>query len=192
MRNKSTCNYAREARKVVNYINTLTDSFLTQEIDNSLKYNHIGALITDIILQAGLNYNTVVKPRVQKILLHFPEAETVIGFQKLIGLYGLQSIIYWDDAIKLGRINAVIDFLSVNKVNTCIELKNYLTLKGNQQQLLDLKGIGPKTVDYLLKLLGFDTVAVDRHIVSFIRSAGVNEENYMDIKKTVEYAADIM
>ena len=41
-------------------------------------------------------------------------------------------------------------------------------------------------------MLGFDTVAVDRHIRSFIESADIFCDDYFDIKEVVEYAADFM
>jgi thermostable 8-oxoguanine DNA glycosylase len=43
-----------------------------------------------------------------------------------------------------------------------------------------------------MKLLSFDTIAVDRHIISFIESAGLSHANYNSTKKTVEFAADLL
>ena len=40
-------------------------------------YGHIGAVLADSVLQAGLNYANVVKPRIASILRTFPHATTV-------------------------------------------------------------------------------------------------------------------
>ena len=40
--------------------------------------------------------------------------------------------------------------------------------------------------------MGFDNVAVDRHIRSFIEGANIRYDNYYDIRDIVEYTADFM
>ena len=64
------------SRHLVQYIKSVEDLELTYKKRKS-GYNHIGALFTDIILQAGLNYAYVVKPRVNRILYDFPQANNL-------------------------------------------------------------------------------------------------------------------
>lgn len=52
--------------------------------------------------------------------------------------------------------------------------------------------IGDKTYDYLLKLLGVESVAVDRHVYKFVSDAGIIYKDYKEAKQIVEYAADMM
>ncbi|WP_202703682.1 hypothetical protein, partial [Flavobacterium sp. UGB4466] len=102
------------------------------------------------------------------------------------------NIINWKHETKLNRIYDCIHFLIENNIDTCYDLKNHLQKNENQQKMLNLEGVGPKTVDYLLKLLNFDVVAVDRHIYSFVEMAEIEIKGYIDIKKTVEFAADFL
>lgn len=44
----------------------------------------------------------------------------------------------------------------------------------------------------MLKLLGVESVAVDRHIYKFVSAAGIIYKDYKEVKQIVEYAADIM
>ncbi|MBB5644890.1 hypothetical protein [Pedobacter cryoconitis] len=180
-----------EARKLANYINNLK-SFETFYVETGFCYNHIGALFVDITLQAGLNYNTVVKPRVQHILLKYSEADTTYKFQNLIDNHSLENIIKWKNHIKIDRLKRLVDFAFENNINTCLDFKIFLLNVKNQEKLLKLNGIGPKTIDYTLKLLNFDTVAVDRHIYSFVEMAEITTTGYHSTKKIVEYAADFL
>jgi endonuclease III len=185
-------NFAIEARKLANYIITLENDFTFYSSNNKFNYNHIGALLTNIVLQAGLNYNSVVKPRVNKLLLLYPEINTTKKFKDLIDHQGLSNLIDWQHHIKLNRIYELIQFLLANNINTCVDFKIYLLESSNHQKLMEINGVGPKTVDYLLKLLNFDVVAVDRHINSFVQMAEIETPNYIYTKKTVEYAADFL
>jgi len=63
------------AKALVKYIGTLTDF---QIVDPSYPYNHMGATITDAMLQAGINYEAVVKPRVNCVYGYY-EAKTTSG-----------------------------------------------------------------------------------------------------------------
>lgn len=185
-------NCATEARKLADYIVSLGDSFPSHTCTNQFYQNHIGALYTDIVLQAGLNYNTVVKPRVQNIITRYYDFNTVSSFNDLVINEGLQKIINWNHPIKLSRIQSLIDFSFENNIDSWNDLKAYLSLEEHQQNLLELSGVGPKTLDYLMKILGFDIVAVDRHILLFVEMAEIKAKGYSSNKKIVEYAADFL
>lgn len=43
-----------------------------------------------------------------------------------------------------------------------------------------------------MKLLGVESVAVDRHVYKFVSDAGIIYKNYKEAKQIVEYAADMM
>jgi hypothetical protein len=183
---------AKDARKLANYINSINDSFQKIPAPDQFSYTHIGALYTDIVLQAGLNYNSVVKPRVQRVLLNYADGYTISKFQELIAKEGLEMIIMWKHPEKLNRMIRLINYSVENDINSCCDLKIHLTEKANRDKLLELNGVGPKTLDYLLKLLKFDTVAVDRHIYSFVEMANIKASDYYHTKKVVEYAADFL
>lgn len=185
-------NCAREARRLADYISALGGEIL---LDSSVYYNcpnHIGALFTDIILQAGINYEYVVRPRVQRLVINYPEVDTRSKFQELIKNIGLENLISWRNKTKIYRIESLLNYAEINDIDTCYDLKLHLVKQANRLNLLDINGVGPKTLDYLLKLLGYDSVAVDRHIYSFIEMAEVNVRGYDAAKKIVEYAADFL
>ncbi len=184
-------NYIKEARALVNYIEGL-DSFNTISVPNRQAYSHVGGLFTDIVLQSGLNYNNVVKPRVLNLINKYPEANTVNGFSKLIKNKGLNELLNWRSPLKLQRIKDIVALSINNNVDDCDDFKGFLSVMDNRYAFLNIRGIGPKTLDYSLKLLSFDTVAVDRHITLFVLQAGLYSKDYYTIKKIVEYAADLM
>ena len=49
--------------------------------DAATGYDHMGALLVDAALQAGIRYETVVWPRVTAVLEHYPEAQTTSEFR---------------------------------------------------------------------------------------------------------------
>jgi len=185
-------NCTTQARKVADFISKHKDSFVNESVNERFSYNHMGALYTDIVLQAGVSYNSVVKPRVQNILLKYADYNTVKKFQILVDMEGLSNIIKWNHHVKLNRFEDLLKFSNDRHINCCNDLKLFFFQSENQKLFLNLKGFGPKTLDYLLKLLNVDTIAVDRHVYSFIKLAGVKIQGYQEAKKVVEYAADFL
>ncbi|MBK0378562.1 HhH-GDP family DNA glycosylase [Mucilaginibacter segetis] len=168
------------------------ESFETVEIDRQICYQHIGALFTDIVLQAGLNYQNIVRPRVQHLLFNYPDDYTRESFEQLIAQVGLENLIRWRHPEKLRRMRDLLTVTAMYEVDSCIDFKVFLGEKKNREKLLEIKGFGPKTIDYTLKLLNFDTVAVDRHIYSFVEMANIPATGYNYTKQVVEYAADFL
>lgn len=179
------------ARSLAEYIKSIDELSLVNKRRDS-GYTHIGALFTDIILQAGLNYKSVVKPRVEKIMLDFPEAKNLDSLKFAIKKHSLEKVLNWKHSVKLERFNNLVTFCSARNINSCVDLTRFLSHKDNRILFLSVKGLGPKTLDYTMKLLNFDTIAVDRHIIGFMESAGLNHINYNNTKKTVEFAADLL
>ena len=73
------------ALRLKRYIDSI-DSFQFIEPEVCPYRDHIGALFTDAILQAGVNYRSVVRPRVERVLFNFPEANTVSSFSNVFVL----------------------------------------------------------------------------------------------------------
>lgn len=184
--------YAKDARKLADYIINLPEVNQNYQSANQFSYYHIGALFTDVVLQAGLNYNSVVKPRIQKVLIYYPEDYTVAKFQVVINREGLGNIINWKDSVKLDRFERLLQFAVSNNIDSCSDLKLFFCGKDSYHHFLSINGFGPKSLDYLLKLLNIDSVAVDRHIYSFVKMAAVDVKGYQQTKKVVEYAADFL
>ena len=58
-------------------------------------YENMGATIIDGILQPGIKYSTVVRPRVKQYLSDYPEVTTTTKFLSLIERKDLSKIINW-------------------------------------------------------------------------------------------------
>ena len=179
------------ALRLKEYISHI-DDFKFIEPEYCPYVNHVGALFTDTILQAGVNYRSVVWPRVAHVLDTFPEATTVSTFAEVLYDYGTANVLHWSNVDKIQRIDELIIFCLDNRIETSNQLIEFLKYDENVQMLKAIRGIGNKTCDYLKRLLGFDTVAVDRHIRAFVESADICCDDYYGIKVIVEYAADFM
>lgn len=173
------------------YINTI-DNFRVIKPEVCPYCNHIGALFTDAVLQAGLNYRSVVLPRVTHVLKLFPEANTVKSFSQVLECHGINKVLNWNNNIKTRRMQDLVDFCLVHSINTRTDLVLFLNTEKGVEAIKSINGIGNKTCDYLKRLLGFDNVAVDRHIRAFLERADIKYDDYYDIKAVVEYAADFM
>jgi hypothetical protein len=165
------------ADRLADFIRSL-DGFEIPEV-RDVPYGHMGATITDAILQAGLNYEHVVWPRVARVRDTVP-ATTTSGFRAACEQRGAAEVIGWSHQTKLTRIAALAAFLAEQGIETEDDLRRWLcdadaqTRGERRAQLLALPGIGPKTVDYLAILSG-DTAAVapDVHQLRFLALAGI-------------------
>ena len=133
---------------------------------------HLGAVLADAILQAGVNYGTVVRIRINRIESQFPETATLRGVIALIDREAAGDFLLWRHPTKVNRFVSLAKLLDGQGIETTVELRRWLGLTRARQQLLSLHGIGPKTCDYLSCLVGIDCVAIDRHIKTFASEAG--------------------
>lgn len=169
-----------------------TKSLGTFEIEESgyVPYNHIGATLADAILQAGVNYRTVVHPRINRILEVYPNVKTSIEFLSLIERDGANKILNWNHSEKPRRLYELTQFLVINAVYTEAALSKWLTMPENNSNIQKcINGIGPKTVDYLKNLVGVPAIAVDRHLKKFINDAGIPYNDYYEVQNIIEETA---
>lgn len=146
---------------------------LSLSMDNSrnLTNNNMGATIIDGILQAGLNYNNVVKPRVEKFKKDYPNVKTTTDFFNLISVTDLSEVINMKGQ-KIERIHLLVDFLKNRRIETENDFYEWLTNSDNALILSNLKGIKSKTIDYFKILTGHkDAVAIDSRLLNFIKLA---------------------
>jgi hypothetical protein len=171
------------------YIKSLSDF---QYVKPDIPYNHMGATVVDAMLQAGLRYETVVKPRVDKIQEEYPEARTTSGFSDLISKKDLKKIIDWKNDIKLSRIIDVTNFFLKEGIETEAQLRLWLENDQNLPKLDAVKGVGDKTLDYFKFLTGIPTTAIDRHLLNFLKDAGITTNSYQEAKEIVNDTADFL
>lgn len=153
---------------------------------------HFGAVLADAILQSGVNYKTVVKPRVERIIRQFPESANLSGTRKIVDADAVGDFLLWNHPEKVARFKRLHTVLLENRVEDTGMLQRWLSRSSARPELLKVKGIGPKTIDYMSCLVGIDSVAVDRHVRDFAKLAGVNIRDYDQLKTVFCYAADLL
>jgi hypothetical protein len=185
-----------DAERVADFVRGLPDFEMVEDL--AVPYNHMGATITDAVLQAGLRYETVVWPRVQRIMELFPEAATTSGFLLLLRERGGEEVVRWAHPEKLGRMNDVGELFVAQGVETEADLHRWLCGDGpecvaNAAKLLAVGGMGPKTVDYFKILCGEqDATAVDMHLLRFLERAGVRVNGYERARDVIAAAAPLL
>jgi len=187
------------ATQLADYVHTLVAFEMIEDLE--LPYNHMGATITDAVLQAGLRYETVVWPRVQHVMT-IPEAATTSGFLAVLRERGGEEVVHWTHAEKLGRMEAVAELFIAEGVETEADLHVWLcggpaagdgadaACSVNIAKLAAVHGIGPKTIDYFKILCGEqDTAAIDMHLTRFLEQAGVRVTSYEQAREVIAGAA---
>ena len=177
------------AQKIAAYISSLGKAFW-QTWD--FPYNHMGASITDASLQAGVNYNSVVAPRVQAIRINYPQVRTTTQFIDLTDQVALADILKWKHPEKLRRARAALSFFQSEGVETESDLYGWIDRPENKSRLLSLRGIGPKTFDYYRMIAGHSTLAIDRHLFAFLKNAGVECKDYSAAHRLLTETADLV
>lgn len=174
------------------YVQQLADFIVSKRFDpvtQKTPYYHMGATITDAVLQAGLNYNYVVYPRVLKILKEYPNFTSTCDFIILMQTIPLSEIINWNNKRKLELIEQLCWFFYKNGVENENQLAKWLDDECNVKELFKINGVGPKTIDYLKMLSGLQAIAIDRHLFEFLRLAGIFIDTYEEASELYQKTA---
>jgi hypothetical protein len=155
-------------------------------------YDHLGAVLADSVLQAGLKYASVVRPRVDRVLLKYPDAVNICALLSIIDARATHEFLNWSHHIKIARFERLVFTFHSAGVKEMQDLRTCLNDVQFCRFLQEINGVGPKTVDYMACLVGIDSVAVDRHIRNFARRAGVERTEYHFLKQVFCYAADFL
>lgn len=153
---------------------------------------NIAAVLFDAVFQAGLNYRHVVLPRVRAIEERFPNLTRLSGFAQIIDSPEFSAALSWRHEEKPKRLRCLVCFLRTRGIETVSDLREWLGNRVNRAALLKLRGIGDKTVDYLARLTGIATVAVDRHVRRLLQLVGIVSRSYSEAKRIIEFAADLL
>lgn len=153
---------------------------------------HLGAVLADSVLQAGLNYATVVRPRVLAILRAYPDLDTVSALLGLIEERRTDLFLNWRHHEKVTRFEALVAFLKAWGVEDIHDLRAKLAAEDFRDAMQTINGIGPKTVDYMACLVGIESIAVDRHVRTFAKKSGVENDDYHFLRKSFCCAADLL
>ena len=174
--------------RVVSYLRSL-EGF--RVLPRSEPYSHIGAAIVDAVLQAGINYDNVVRKRVDAVAA-IESARTTKGFCQLLEAQGAETLLSWRPGRKPRLVGSLAELFDREGVNTVLDLRAWLQTPENLPKLTALHGVGPKTVDYLKGLVGLPAVAIDTKLSQLLRAAGVPPADYHEARAIIEEAADQM
>lgn len=177
------------SKKLADFIRTLPDFKFYETIDGN--YDHIGATVADAVLQARLRYETHVKPRVNRILALYPEAKTTSSVLHILESISAKKFLNWGGQDRAERFSKILSLFQSEKIETEKELKEWLKQTDNLLKLRSIYGVGPKTVDYFKILVGFSTSAIDRHLINFIKLAGIPVAGYTAAQKLINDTADL-
>lgn len=181
-----------QARVLANYLGTLPAERPRIASSSDRGGQNLVVILFDCAFQAGLNYRTVVLPRVVELANRFPSAVTIDEVALIIRTKKFRNAIRWAHPEKPRRMKDLVQFFSSHGLVGVSDIRNWLSTSENREKLLLLRGIGPKTVDYLSKLLGDQTIPVDRHMIRWIEKAGMTIIDYFHARKVLEFTADLM
>lgn len=186
----STIEMLRIARRIANHAKE--EGVLFEEKHLRATCEHLGAVLADSVLQAGLNYITVVRPRVLSILRVHPNCHTISSLVSLIQDGEVGVFLNWRHHEKVSRFEALVVFLQGWGVEDVQDLRTCLASDEFCNAIQTVNGIGPKTVDYMACLVGIDSIAVDRHVRTFAKAAGIENNDYHFLRESFCCAADLL
>ncbi|WP_431474008.1 hypothetical protein RVM24_11540 [Marinobacter sp. KM021] len=178
------------ARRIAN--RAKDEGVLFEEKHPRATCEHMGAVLADSVLQAGLNYTTVVRPRVLAILRGHPDRHTISSLVSLIQSGQAGAFLNWRHHQKVRRFEELVTFLQKWGVEDVHDLCACLASEEFCNAVQTVRGIGPKTVDYMACLVGVDSVAVDRHVRTFAKTVGVENDDYHFLRASFCCAADLL
>ncbi len=179
----------KDAEILASYVRSLPDFKFVAAMD---RYNHMGAIVADAVLQANNRYNTTVKPRVNQILAQYPHACTTSSALDVLQSTEATDFLNWKGVDRAERFCQVINLFKRESVETEAELQEWLSKDSNLPKLRAINGIGPKTVDYFKILVGIPTSAIDRHLINFLGLAGLKPNTYAARQSVINATADIL
>jgi 3-methyladenine DNA glycosylase/8-oxoguanine DNA glycosylase len=139
----------------------------------SAPFDHVGAKLADAALQRGVNYETMVRPRVEALVSTYPDANTTSGLIRLLKKHGAPKMLQIKGGMKSHTFLWLARELAERRIETVAELQEFLADQWHANSLRRIKGVGPKTVAFLKLIVGLDAVAVDLHILAAFEAAGV-------------------
>lgn len=187
---ESTIEVLLTARRIADFARE--EGALSEKHRSRVNCDHMGAVIADAVLQAGLNYSTVVRPRILNILRKFPNEDRVSVLVKLVSQRRTADFLNWHHPEKISRFERLVEFLRDKNIESARDLRDHLQTDDFCNALRNINGIGPKTVDYMACLVGIDSIAVDRHVRTFAKRVGVEREDYSFLRQAFCYAADLL
>ncbi len=180
----------KEAEILAAYVRSRPDFKMFDSLGGC--WAHMGATLADAVLQAGIHYESVVRPRVKKIKEKYPEAATTSGLAQVLARIGAAQFLNWKEGAKPERFRALVDLLLSNRIETEAELRVWLENPANLKRVQQVRGVKDKTAHYLHILVGGETVAIDMHLFDFLAEAGLPTKDFAVAHRIVVEAAALL
>ncbi|MFD9013555.1 hypothetical protein [Streptomyces sp. NPDC059552] len=153
---------------------------------------HMGAVICDASFQARTRYVSTLRPRLLRLQEEWPDAVTVRGFRDRLATHDLAVAMDFRSPGKVAKAHDITDLLVAEGVDTREDLHAWIARPAGRTALRAVKGVGPKSVDYMGNLVGRSQVAVDVHLRAFAADAGVPQLGYGQLRAAYEEAAALL
>ncbi|MET7843217.1 hypothetical protein ABZT45_32345 [Streptomyces sp. NPDC005356] len=155
-------------------------------------WTHMGAVICDASFQAQRRYESTIRPRLLQLQTAWPDAVTVRGFQARLATEDLAVAMNFKSPRRVATAHAITNLLAAHGVDTRDDLRAWLDHQDSRAALRTVKGVGPKSVDYIGNLVGRSQVAVDVHLHRFAAEAGLPGFSYAQLRALYEEAATVL
>lgn len=122
MCNPSTLASLQAARLIANHAKA--GGMPQSAMPTRIHFTHMGAVFCDAVLQAGLNYRTVVAKRTQRVIEKFPYADDLAGIKLAVDRHGVEYFLDWNHQEKLTRFSDLVRFMERENVNSVPSLRD--------------------------------------------------------------------
>lgn len=155
-------------------------------------WTHMGAVICDASFHARRKYMSTLRPRLLLLQSAWPDAATVRGFQARLATEDLAAAMHFNSPGRVATAHGITALLAANGVDSRADLHAWLNDQASRTALRTVKGVGPKTVDYIGNLVGRSQVAIDVHLRAFAADAGVSGLTYEQLQAVYAEAATLL
>ena len=135
---------------------------------------HVGAVLADAVLQAGMNYRAFVEPRVTRVERNYPTAASVSGLLELLRTHDASTVLNCAHRRKCRTFGELAQLLAVEGVESAEDLRGWLQGAGARAKLMAVHGVAVKTAAYLRLLVGLESIAIDVHLRGAAEEVGVH------------------
>ncbi len=154
----------------------------------------MSAVIVDAVLQRRQKYAKVVKPRVERVAAATAD-KTTDGFITLMSADEFADVLNFNSRSRRIQMETIASTLASEGVQTVDDLRDRLSDDASRgqlrRQLLSIKYVGEKTLDYFDVLVGLDGTAIDVQIRRFAAAAGIDNLGYEHLTSVLSKAASI-
>jgi 3-methyladenine DNA glycosylase/8-oxoguanine DNA glycosylase len=139
--------------------------------------SHVGAVLADAVLQAGMNYMGFVAPRVKRVEEEYPTAASISGLIEILTTTDAGTVLNCRNGRKCRTFSELAQLLAGEGIESTEDLRGWLQGDGARAKLLAVHGVAVKTAAYLRLLVGLESVAIDVHLRRAAADVGVHGDD---------------